>query len=134
MHAARSTRPSRCPAPTGRSRPRRATGLVGDEQLGVDLELGAEAGALGAGAERRVERERARLDLVHAERVVVGAGHLLGEAPLALRVFGVAVDEVDDDDAAGEAQRGLDRVGEPALRAGSSPWRPGGRRRPRWRA
>ena len=47
--------------------------------------LGADAGALGAGAEGRVEGERARLDLVHAERVVVGAGHLLGEAALAAR-------------------------------------------------
>ena len=92
--------------------------LVGHEQLGVDLELGAEAGALGAGAERGVERERARLDLVHGQRVVVGAGHLLGEAALAVGVLGVAVDELDDEDAAGEAEGRLDRVGEPALGPG----------------
>ena len=92
--------------------------VVGDDELGVDLELGADAGALGAGAERAVERERARLDLVHRQRVVVGAGHLLGEAALALGVACVAVDELDDDDAAGQAERGLDRVGEPPLGRG----------------
>ena len=92
---------------------------VGDDQLRVDLLAGAEAGALRAGAERRVERERARLELVDRERVVVGAGQALGEAPLAVRVVLGQVDEVEDDQAAGQAERGLDRVGEPLL--GASP-------------
>ena len=89
--------------------------VVGDDEVGVDLELGADAGALGAGAERAVERERARLDLVHLQRVVVGAGHLLGEAALAVGVALLEVDELDDEHAAGQAERGLDRVGEPPL-------------------
>ena len=51
-------------------------------------------------------------------RVVVGAGHPLGEPPLALGVGGVLVDELDDEDATGEAESGLDRVGEATLGAG----------------
>ena len=89
--------------------------LVGDDEVGVDLELGADAGALGAGAERAVERERAGLDLVHLQRVVVGAGHLLGEPALPLGVARLEVDELDDEQPAGQAERGLDRVGEAPL-------------------
>ena len=59
--------------------------LVGDQQVGVDLQLGAQTAALGAGAERGVERERARLELVHGQGVVVGAGHLLRVAAFAPR-------------------------------------------------
>ena len=120
-HAAGSTRRSRTPAPRARSRPRPATEVVvGHEQLGVDLELGADAGARRARAEGRVERERPRLDLVHGERVVVGAGHPLREPalPNGVRVVRVHVDEVDEHDAAGEPERGLDRVGQPSLGAG----------------
>ena len=47
--------------------------------------------------------------------MVVGAGHLLGEAPLAVGVALLEVDELDDEHAAGQAERGLDRVGEAAL-------------------
>ena len=72
--------------------------------------------ALGAGAERAVEREGPRLELVGVDRVVVGARHLLGEPQLAARVLGVEVDEVEDHQAAREVEGGLDRVGEPALR------------------
>ena len=91
--------------------------VVGHDQLWVDLEPGAEAGALRAGAERRVERERPRLELVHRQRVLVGAGELLGEP--ALTVLGLLrqVDEVEDDQAAREPERGLDRVGQAALGA-----------------
>ena len=89
---------------------------VGHDQLGVDLHPGAEAVALGAGAERRVERERPRLELVGVDRVLVGAGHLLAEPQLAARVLGGEVDEVEQHQPAGEVERGLDRVGQPALR------------------
>ena len=78
----------------GRPRRDRALGeaelRVGDDELGVDLLPGAEAGADRAGAERRVERERARLELVDGQRVVVRAGQPLGVAPLAVRVVLVA--------------------------------------------
>ena len=90
---------------------------VGDQQLFVDLELGAEAGAGRAGAERRVERERPRLELVEGQ-VVVEAGEVLGEGALAVRVGLVEVDEVEGHQAAAEDQRGLDRVGQPALGGG----------------
>ncbi len=88
---------------------------VGHHQLGVDLHPGAEAVALGTRAERRVEGERARLELVGVDRVVVGAGHPLRELQLPLWVLGVQVDEVEDHQPAGEAERGLDGVGQPAL-------------------
>ena len=87
-------------------------GRVGDDQLRVDLHLGAEAGALRAGAPRGVEGEASRLELVERQ-VVVEAGQVLGEHPLAVRVGLRQVDEVEDDDAAREAERGLDRVGQP---------------------
>ena len=61
---------------------------VGDDQLGVDLHPGAEAVAGRAGAERRVERERARLEVVGLDVVVVGAGHPLGELHLLVGVLG----------------------------------------------
>ena len=89
---------------------------VGDDELGVDLLAGADAGALGAGAEGRVERERPRLERLEGQPVV-DAGEVLGEGALAVRVVLVEVDEVEDDEAAGQAERGLDRVGEPALGA-----------------
>ena len=47
-----------------------------------------------------------------------GTGHPLGEPHLLVRVLGVEVDEVQQDEPGGEVQRGLDRVGEPALRRG----------------
>ncbi len=90
-------------------------GRVGDDELRVDLHPGAEAGAVRAGAPRRVEAERPRLELVEGQ-VVVQAGQVLGVHPLAVRVVLRQVDEVEDDDAARQAERGLDRVGEPPPR------------------
>ena len=67
----------------------------------------------------RVERERPRLELVGVDRVLVGAGHPLGVAcargpgrPRGGRR------SRSTHQPAGEAERGLDRVGEPALGAG----------------
>ncbi len=89
---------------------------VGDDQLGVDLHPGAEPVAGRAGAERGVEGERPRLELVGVDRVLVGAGHLLGELQLAAGVLRGQVDEVEHHQPARETERGLHRVGEPALR------------------
>ena len=86
---------------------------VGHDQLGVDLHLGAQAGARRAGAPRRVERERPGLELLERQ-VVVQAGEVLGEHPLPVRVVVGQVDEVEHDHAAGQAERGLHRVGQPA--------------------
>jgi hypothetical protein len=47
--------------------------------------------------------------------VLVGARHLLGEPELTLGVLGVEVDEVEQHEAAGEVERRLDGVGQPAL-------------------
>src|SRR4249919_3425347 len=47
---------------------------VGDDEIGVDMRLDAEAAAFRAGAERIVEREQPRLDLRDGE-----AGHRTGE-------------------------------------------------------
>ena len=80
--------------------------LVRDDQLRVDLELGAEPGAVGAGTPGRVERERARLELVEGQ-VVVQARQVLGVHPLAVRVVLRQVDEVEHDHPAGQAERGL---------------------------
>ena len=88
---------------------------VGYDEVGVDLHPGAEAVALGTGPERGVEGERPRLQLVGVDGVVVGARHLLGELQLAAGVLDRKVDEVEDDQAVGQTQRGLHRVGEPAL-------------------
>ena len=86
--------------------------LIGDDQLGVDLEAEAQAGAIRARAVGCVEGERPRLDLVEGERVVVGARALFGESASPIRVVSVQVDAVDDDEAIGEPQRGFNRVGE----------------------
>ena len=88
---------------------------VGDHQLGVDLHPGAQAGAGRARAVGGVEGERARLELVDVDGVVVRARHLLAEAHLAVLVVLGEVDEVEHDEPAGQGQRGLDGVGEPAL-------------------
>ena len=66
----------------------------------------------------RVEGEDPGLQVLDRQRVVVGAGQVLGVAALAVRVVLGQVDEVEQHQAAGEAQRGLDRVGQPLLGAG----------------
>ena len=91
--------------------------LVRDDQLRVDLLLGAQAGALRAGAVGRVEGEDPGLEVLDRQRVVVGAGQVLGEAALPGRVVLGQVDEVEQHDAAGQPQRRLDRVGQPLLAA-----------------
>ena len=90
-------------------------GRVGDDEVGVDLHPGAEPGAVRAGAPRGVEAERPRLELVERQ-VVVQAGQVLGVHPLPVRVVVRQVDEVQDDHAARQAERGLHRVGEPPPR------------------
>ena len=65
---------------TAGSRPRRATGRVGHDQLRIDLHLRPEAGAARAGAVRRVEGEHPRLQLRHRRAAV--------EAHEAVRVGG----------------------------------------------
>lgn len=85
--------------------------LVRDDQVGVDLHARADAGALGAGAEGRVEGEGTRLQLLEGE-VVVGAVEVLGIHPLTLGVVLGEVDEVQDHHAAGEAEGRLHGVGE----------------------
>ena len=91
---------------------------VGHDQVGVDLLADAEAGAFRAGAVGRVERERPRLQVVDGERVPVRAGQLLGEPLLAVRMVVLAVDELQHDDAVGQVQRRLHRIGQPLLGAG----------------
>ncbi len=88
--------------------------LVRDDQLGVDLHARTDTGALGAGAEGRVEGEGARLQFLEGE-VVVRAVQVLRVHPLALGVVRGEVDEVEHDHAAGQAERGLHGVGEAAL-------------------
>jgi hypothetical protein len=88
---------------------------VGDHQLRVHLQPGAEAGAVRAGAPRRVEREGPRLQLLEGQ-VVVEAGQVLGVHPLPVRVGLGQVHEVEHHDPTGQAQRGLHRIGEPAPR------------------
>ncbi len=107
---------------TGRPRLDGATGEgllgVGHQQLRVDLLARTNAAALRARAIRSVEGERPRLQLLDAERVVVRAGQLLRIRPLASWVVFLQVHELGDHDAVGQPQRGLHRVGQPALGAG----------------
>ena len=88
---------------------------IGDDQLGVDLERGAEAVARLARAVRRVEREVARSRLV-----VAGAARRAGEVLAEredLALAAVGRDQLDLGDAVGQLQRGLQRVGETTLDA-----------------
>jgi hypothetical protein len=79
--------------------------VVGHDHVGIDLELRAETGAARARAVRRVEAEHARRHLGQ-RHPVLGAGELLGvEPPL-------PVDDRDLDEAVGQLDRRLDRVGQ----------------------
>ncbi len=84
---------------------------VGDDQVGVDLELGAEPGAAGTGAVRRVEGEDPRLELRERD-AVLGAGELLAEEEA------LAVDDVDGHEPVRERRGGLDRLGQPLPQVG----------------
>ena len=64
--------------PRGDGAAQQRQALVGDDEAGVEEELDPEAVARRAGAERRVEREQARLDLRDGE-AGDRAGELLGE-------------------------------------------------------
>ena len=79
---------------------------IRNQQVGVDLLLVSEPGAARARAVRRVEREDARLELGEPD-AVLRAGESLRERQL------VSPDHVDRDQAVGERERGLDRVGDP---------------------
>ena len=81
-------------------------GRVRDEQVGVDLELGAEPRATRARSVRRVEGEDPRLELGERD-AVLGAREVLGER------HRLAVHDVDDDEALRERRRRLDRLREP---------------------
>ena len=84
---------------------------VGDEQVGVDLELRAEAGAPRARAVRGVEREDARLELGEPD-AVLGTGEVLAEEVVS------AVDLVDGHQPAGERRRRLHGLGEALAQVG----------------
>ena len=86
---------------------------VRDDQFLIHLQLGADAAARAAGAERVVEGEGPRLDLVDGEGVLVGAGQVFGECPDPVRIFGVKVHEFGQDPSFGQAQCRFDRVGQP---------------------
>jgi len=80
-------------------------GFVRDDQIGLDLHLGAKTAAGRAGAVRGVEGEHARGQLLVGD-AAFDAGIVLAEEQL------VAADDVDEDDARGEAERGFDRISE----------------------
>ena len=89
---------------------------VGHHEVLVHLEPRADAVALGARAEGRVEGERAGLDLVRLQLVLVGAREVLGKrAPHVLPrgLLPLAGHELHDHAAVREVERGLHGVREP---------------------
>ena len=80
--------------------------FVGDDEVGVEEHLGADAVAVGAGAGRVVEREQPRRDLGVAD-AAGRAGELLAEQQV------VAPQRRHLDDPFGQLGRQLDRVGQP---------------------
>jgi hypothetical protein len=84
--------------------------LVGDDELGIEEHLGADAVAGRTGARGVVEREQPRLDLRIAD-AAGGAGELLGEGQI------VPLERRDLHHAAGQLRGQLDRVGQPLLDA-----------------
>ena len=89
--------------------------VVGDDELGVDLEARAETVAALARAVRRVEREVARRELV--ERApAVRARHVLRERERLDRFLALGAGTISTSATpSASAQRGLERVGEAAL-------------------
>jgi len=77
---------------------------VRHNELGIDAQLRAEAGAARAGAVRVVERERARRELFDGDAAVL-AGVVLRE-----REFAPLRGEIDRHNAARERGRGFDRI------------------------
>ncbi len=91
---------------------------VGHDELGVDLEAGAEAVAVLARAVGRVEREVAGSELLEAEPALRAAEVLAEREDLVVEAgVVVAAHDLDLGHALGDAQRGLERVGEAALDA-----------------
>ena len=88
---------------------------VGDDQLGVDLEAGAEAVARRHAPYGRVEREVARRELLEATGRRTGRRGARRTSRSRLRVVVGQVDDLERRPALRPAQRGLQRVGEPAL-------------------
>ena len=93
---------------------------VGDDEVGVHLGARAEALAVGARAERRVEREALRRELAEAEAAGVAGVQLGEEAIVLLVLLGIARPDLlllvgvrDDERPLALAQRRLDRVGQP---------------------
>ena len=84
--------------------------FVRHEPRGIEVVDRAQPLAVGARAVRRVERERARRHLGHAD-AAVDARQPAREQPVA------AVERVDDDDVVGEVERDFDRFGQPPLDA-----------------
>src|SRR6185312_1706925 len=86
--------------------------FVGHDEVGIEEELGADAVAVGARALRVVEREHARRDLGIRD-AALDAGELLREEHV-VHVLPVVVerDGRDLDDALGELEAELDRVGQ----------------------
>ena len=82
---------------------------VGDDEVGIHLELGAQAGAGGTGAVGVVEGEHAGGELLDGDAAVF-AGVVLGEEDVP-----VFVHNVDDHQAAGQGGGGLHAVGEAAV-------------------
>ncbi len=81
--------------------------VVGQDEVGVDLEPRPEPRAVGAGAVRRVEAEVARGELLEGP-AMLRAGVLLAVQPVGL--LRRRVRQVDDQEPLGQPQRRLDRV------------------------
>ena len=84
--------------------------IVGNDQLGVYLQMRTDPVAGRAGAVGGVEGEGARLDFLDSQLVLVRTRTLFRVSALARRVVRGGVDLLDGDEAAGEPQRRLDRV------------------------
>ncbi|OPZ09122.1 MAG: hypothetical protein BWZ08_00672 [candidate division BRC1 bacterium ADurb.BinA292] len=86
--------------------------LVRDDPARVDLGQRAQAVAARAGAERAVERKHARGELDDL-RAVNRTGHALAEGDLLAGLIAGSGEALDEREAVGLLQRGLDRVGQP---------------------
>ena len=123
-------------APRARSRPRRSTGPRRARAARGPPRARCRCRCTRAGAERAVERERARLDLVDGQRVVVGAGHLLGEAPLPARgscgIRSTSTNSTSSTPPARPSAVSTESVSRRLAPDVARRWRRAGRRPPRW--